>query len=190
MFYIRTGLDYHKLRDYINKTGNEVNGTYELLSVPLSTGFISTKSLETTLGLDKNVTNEFKRCLFDGIKTKIGPYITEKYLFLIPALKSAMTQLKTDCSETRRCIISFPEEHCFQSIQFILRERTVHVSCFMRSCDVYKNLPYDLWICSFLADLYKIYCRDLLGMQSYDAHNITFLVGSLHAYKEDSKHVL
>lgn len=186
---IRSNDEYKKVLANLIKTGNEVNDTYELIGQSIETNLASSLAVQNMFNIDDDFKEKFINSLFENIKTEIGPYITEKYLFLLPTLKASMLQLKLDCNETRRCVISFPPEHCFQTIQFLLRENTVNVVCYMRSCDAVKNLPYDMWLCSFLADLYSDYCKDVLNKKVYKVYKITMMFGSLHIYKEDIKDV-
>ena len=189
---IRGNQDYKNIIDKIVKTGNEVNGTYELIAKGLTTKMMSTQDLIDILGLDVKVLDDFVKAIMTFTHDEIGPYKTEKYFMLIPDLKVAISHLIRDCIESRRCVIQFPPEHCFQSIQFLVRENTINVVCFMRSCDVIKNLPYDLWLCSFLADMFAYYMNEIkvANERPYLEHNISMFFGSLHLYKDDLKNVL
>ena len=181
---IRSKEDYIRLIDKLKKEANEVNGTYEFIGEKC---FIigTTEYVRDLFDIDEDFSREFIKSIATFEKKEIGPYITEKYFLLIPALKEAIMQLKNDCAETRRCVITFPSEHCFQSIQFLIRENTVHVICYMRSCNVIKNLPHDILICSIMADIFSKYVKDLLGIEVYEHHSISMLFGSLHVFKED-----
>jgi hypothetical protein len=174
------------------KSANEVRDTYEIVGgkcIFLS----STEDIKHLFSNICDITDEFEREFLQAIThfddKKIGPYITEKYFHLLPSLKEALRHLKEDGIETRRCVIGFPPEHCFQTIQFLLRDNTVNVVCYMRSCDAIKNLPYDAWICSKLADIFSKYLTDLFGIRPYEQHKIRMMFGSLHVYKEDVKDV-
>jgi thymidylate synthase len=147
--------------------------------------------LKHVFSLDSSFEREFISAISNFEKKEVGPFLTEKYFLLIPELKMAMSQLFKDCEETRRCIINFPPEHCFQSIQFLLRGNTVHVVCYMRSCNAIKNLPYDMWLCSKLADMYVNLYEKIspFNERPYSYHSITMMFGSLHVFKEDVKDV-
>lgn len=178
--------DYKSLLSKIKREGNEVNDTYELIGEQVIISLASTSTICEILNIEREFQTQFTSALFNFDEVEIGPYITEKYLFMIPALKKAIKQLSIDCSESRRCVIQFPEEHCFQTIQFLLRENTVNVVCYMRSCDSVKNLPHDIWICSFLADLFARYAYETVGATPYKQHKIIMSFGSLHMFKEDA----
>lgn len=187
---IRCNADYKELLVKIYKQGFDVKGTYELVGMKVDIMLASTKTIKEIL----NVSDEFEKefiesiCKFDP--KIIGPYITEKYFMLMPALKATVDQLKDDCGETRRAIITFPREHCFQSIQFLVRENTINVVCFMRSCDAIKNFPYDAWLCYKLADMFAYYMNETLEESPYKCHKLTMMFGSLHVYQEDIANVL
>lgn len=185
---IRCKDDYLNLIDKMKKSANEVNGTYEVLGE-------SCVMMETTQRIKEifDISNEFETEFLDAItkmeEKNIGPYITQKYFMLIPALKKAIKHIKEDCLETRRCVIDFPPEHCFRSIQFLIRGNTIHVVCYMRSCNAIKNLPHDIWICSKMADIFSEYVTKLTGEHPYEFHSITMMFGSLHVFKDDLKDV-
>lgn len=182
--------DFKNLLAKIKTEGNEVNGTYELVGEQVIIPLTSTATLSDVLKIPDDFSYKFASAIFNFEEAEIGPYITEKYFFMIPALKKAVKQLTTDCEETRRCVFHFPDEHCFQSIQFLVRENTVNVLCNMRSCDAAKNLAHDIWICSFLADIFAKYAHDTLGLSPYLHHKIIMVFGSLHIFKEDVEYVL
>lgn len=181
--------DYRKLIEKLVKEGLDINSTYELIGHDIRARVTSTEEIIDIFELDKDVINGFVKAISNFDATKIGPYITEKYFLLMPSLKDAVLQLKLDSMGSRRCVITFPKEHCFQSIQFLVRENTIHVVCFMRSCDVVKNLPYDMWLCSFLADVFANYIEKTTNKTLYTHHNITMYFGSLHVFKEDLDNV-
>ena len=181
---IRSKEDYNKLIEKLKKSANEVNGTYEFIGTSCLVIGV-TEYIKDLFDIDEDFSREFIKSIATFEEKEIGPYITEKYFLLIPALKEAIMQLKNDCIETRRCIIKFPSEHCFQSIQFLIRENTVHVICYMRSCNAIKNLPHDILICSIMADIFSSYAKDLTGIELYPYHSISMLFGSLHVFKED-----
>ena len=189
---IRGHNDYQKIVEKIVKTGNEVNGTYELIAKGLTTKMMTTHDVIDILNLDSKQLDEFITAIMTFDHKVVGPYITEKYFMMIPDLKIAVSQLVRDNIDSRRCVIKFPSEHCFQSIQFLLRENTINVVCFMRSCDAIKNLPHDIWLCSFLADMFSYYITEtkIVEERPYKEYNISMFFGSLHIYKDDLKDVL
>lgn len=182
--FIRCKDDLHHLIKRMKKEANEVNGTYEFIGTSFKV-IGGTEHVKDVFDISDKFEREFIESISTFKKREIGPYITEKYFMLIPCLKEALRQMKDDCLETRRCIINFPSEHCFQSIQFLLRENTIHVVCYMRSCDAIRNLPYDVWICSKMADIFSKHLSDTLGEHPYNYHAITMMFGSLHVYKKD-----
>ena len=181
--------DYRRLIKKIVKEGVEVNKTYEFVGETISL-IKTTETLLETFDISPLFEKEFIEAISKFIKKSIGPYDTEKYFFLIPELKSKIKTLEDDCVETRRCVLRFPEGHCFESIQFMIRENTVNIVCYMRSCNAIKNLPHDIWICSKMADIFKAIVKKLLGIELYEYNKITMMFGSLHVFKEEYTDVL
>lgn len=188
MMVLKSINDYNEILKKLKREGYDVNGTYEFIGKGLKTIPMTTSDIIELFNLDKGILDRFVKAISNFESTKVGPYITEKYFLLVPDLKEAVMQLNLDNQGSRRCVITFPKEHCFQSIQFLVRDKTIHVVCFMRSCDAIKNLPYDMWLCSFLADMFSYYMED--KAKPYKHHYITMSFGSLHVYKEDLMNVL
>lgn len=186
---IRCNSDYKALLTSICKKGNDVKNTYELLGEKVDVMLANTTTVKEIFNISDEFESEFIEAVCKFQPKTIGPYITEKYFLLIPALKAAVDQLKDDCQETRRAVINFPKEHCFQSIQFLVRENTINAVCFMRSCDAIKNLPYDAWLCYKLADMFGYYMNETLKESPYKCYKVTMMFGSLHVYKEDVSNV-
>ena len=186
---IRCNSDYKKILFDIYKKGNEVNRTYELLGQKVEIMLANTETIKEVFEISDEFEKEFISAICNFEKKQIGPYITEKYFSLIPDLKVALEQFVNDCNETRRAVISFPKEHCFQSIQFLIRENTINVICYMRSCDVINNLPYDAWLCYKLADILSHYLSKTTGERPYENYKVTMMFGSLHCYIKDMKNV-
>ena len=79
----------------------------------------------------------------------------DKYFSIFQKLQEAMQVFVTDNQFTRRCISQFDKEHCFQNIQFLVRNNKLVIICNMRSCNVIENYENDILICSLLADEFK-----------------------------------
>lgn len=182
--------DYKRLIEEITKTGLEVNGTYEVIGSKVNFVRTTSEYIKEMFEISNEFEQEFMESIYHFEEKKIGPYITEKYFLLIPELKIAIQQMVKDCIKTRRCVIAFPKEHCFQSIQFLVRENTINIVCYMRSCDAIKNLPHDAWLCYKLADIFSFYFTQLTEERPYDCHKLTMVFGSLHVFKEDIANVL
>ena len=187
---IRCYEDYKELLVKIYKKGLDVGKTYELVGTKVDFMLAETNSIKEILNISDEFETEFIEAICKFQEKTIGPYITEKYFLLVPELKVAVDQLKSDCNETRRAVITFPKEHCFQSIQFLVRENTINVVCFMRSCDAIKNLPHDAWLCYKLADMFACYMNETVEENPYKCHKLTMMFGSLHVFKEEIKNVL
>ena len=176
---------YKELIEMIIQSGNEVNGTYEVIGEQIIVPLITSAGVQVMMDVPNNLKEEFILAL-DNLETKqIGPYDTSYYLFMVNSVKALTKTILDDCLETRRAVIQFPVSHCFQSIQFLIRENTIHVICTMRSCNAIKNLPMDMWICGYLADIYREAVKKVFGISLYDTYKITMNIGSLHVFKED-----
>lgn len=187
---IRSNEEYKELINKITKQGLDVSGTYELSGVLLSIPTKTTEEIKDIFEITDKEAYDFVEAISTLQKKQMGPYDTSKYFSLIPGVKEAARQLVEDCVETRRCVVKFPTEHCFQDIQFLVRENTVQVICYMRSCNAIKNLPFDIWICSFLADVFKDSLNKVSGTHPYKYHTIKMIFGSLHVFQEDMQYVL
>ena len=181
---IRNNENYQHILENIVKEGCEVNDTYELVCEKYS--FMGTTTgIKDIFSIDDAFEYNFLHAISTFNDVTIGPYVMNKYFLLIPELRKAMHCLINDCKESRRCVMKFPEEHCFQSIQFLVRENTVNVGCYMRSCNAIENFGYDMWICSILADMFKKFYNDLFGEELYEFHKIEMVVGSMHLFVKD-----
>lgn len=187
---IRCRSDYKGFIDIIAKRGDDVNGTYEMVGAKFNMMPMTTEGAKEMFEISDEFEKEFVEAICTFKEKTIGPYITEKYFNLVPGIKTAIKQFHDDCNETRRAVIMFPKEHCFQSIQFLLRDETINVVCFMRSCDAIKNLPYDAWLCHKLADMFAYSLQDSMKVNANKYHKVTMMFGSLHCYKKDLKNVL
>lgn len=180
--------DYKELVNNIIKSGNEANNTYELMGECISIPLAGSNTASKMFDISDEFISEFTKALHSfRYANEVGPYIIDKYLFIVPAIKSAVKSFLDDCEETRRCVIKFPAEHCFQTVQFLLRENTINIICYMRSCDAIKNLPHDVWLCSYMADLLAESLNKCYKVSPYKNHRLTMMFGSLHVYKEDMK---
>ena len=182
---IRCNNDYKNLVKNICKIGNEVNGTYELVGEKVEVMLMDSKNVKEEMNIDDEFEHEFIDAICNFKDKTIGSYITSHYFNLVPAVVNAAMKIYEDNSNTRRAVISFPKEHCFQSIQFLVRENTINIVCFMRSCNAIKNLPYDIWICYKLADMFKHYIETMFDIHVYNKYKLTMMIGSLHVFKED-----
>jgi thymidylate synthase len=67
---------------------------------------------------------------------------------------------------------------CTCSLQFLLREGRLHLYVYMRSNDVFRGLPHDVFAFTFIQELIASELRVELGLY-------THMVGSLHSYADD-----
>lgn len=189
MYNIRCKSDYENLIRKLQQEALEVRGTYEVIGETVRIKG-SIKDIKELFEIDNDFERQFIRAISTFEDVKIGPYIASRYFNLIPGIKKAIRNMVLDCYETRRCVIPFPSDHCFQSIQFLIRENTVNVVCYMRSCDAIKNLPHDIWLCSKMADIFAGCISKMMDEELYKFYDIRMVFGSLHAFKEDIPDVL
>lgn len=182
---IRCNDDYYTLLDKIQGRGFDVNGTFELVGEQLTIPLMTSEQVAEMFNILPQFRDRFIEDLYKFEDESLGPYRTKYYFFMIPALMIAMKSFKEDCNDTRRCVIKFPVNHCFQSIQFLIRDNTVNIVCNMRSCNAIANLPTDIWICAFLGDSLSRKFNDMYEGSLYSSYKIIMNIGSLHVFKAD-----
>lgn len=129
----------------------------------------------------------FDDTLYNANESKtFGPYDSLYYMFLINEITRVSEIIKGN-EITRQAVIHFPQNHCFNSIQFMMREGVkgkpqMMVSCSMRSCNVRANLKFDMDICYYLASR-------VISKLNKDNHysaavpiQVTMVIGSLHSF--------
>jgi len=67
---------------------------------------------------------------------------------------------------------------CNDLLQFFIRDNKLHMSCYVRSNDLFWGFPYDIWHWTMLQELYA----SILGVGLGEYHHF---VGSLHIYNKD-----
>jgi len=182
---IRSKEDVEGVVNLIKSRGLEVNGTYELLGQSIRIPLFNLESLKDALKLDTKEVSRFIMSILCLKKDIIGPYDTSKYFSMLPKLYACASQLVLDGIDTRRAIVQFDESHCFQSVQFLVRENTVHAVCTMRSCNAIKNLEMDIFIVGFLCDTYIQLVEEAGYTRPYPVFDISLMIGSLHVFKDD-----
>jgi hypothetical protein len=184
MAYIINKNSYEGLLHHIQSHGYETKDTYEVIGETIIFNNATPESLFETFMLKPKLTAFLKDCILNAAwGGKCGPYDARYYYDLCSKLRNVEWNIEDDGFETRRCIIRFPYEHCFNTIQFLVRENKVTVVCQMRSCNVVDNLLYDAFICSLLADRFIL---DMLPYKDFPNEvNILMQFGSLHLFKKD-----
>lgn len=110
----------------------------------------------------------------------IGHYIIDKYTFLNKELEYIINRFEENGKETRQAIISFPREHCFESIQFLHRQNKLITIVNMRSCNFEANFVGDIYLAFRLSK--TVASRVKLYTKQIDIH---MNVGSLHIFDYD-----
>ena len=164
--------------------GEDVRDTKEIINHSSTYHDITTAEILKTFDLDLSLTMNFEYDIDNKIINTYGPYEMTKYHNIFDNLREAMQNLITDNINTRRCVIQFDKEHCFQNIQFLIRNNKLIVICNMRSCNVIDNFKSDIYICSILADRFKKLYVNMFSKSLEQTHDIIMNIGSLHRFKE------
>ena len=180
---IKSYEDYLSLVLKIIKKGHDLMWTYELVGESLHFEGLCLEDMFDTYGLDHDEAIDFIVSVSNFVSKQIGPYDTSKYFNLISGTNTACDQFTIDGIDTRKAIVSFPPEHCFQSIQFLVRGGKIVIVCNMRSCDATKNLLFDVYICMGLANIVS---KRLFGKINLGPTDVYMNFGSLHVFKEAS----
>lgn len=168
--------------------GQKVNNTKELINDTTKFVDITTAEIINTFDIDLSFTMNFEYDVKNKIDGIYGPYIMSKYHDIFDKLDEAMKTLTDDNINTRRCILQFDINHCFQYIQFLIRNNKLIVICNMRSCNVDENYKSDIYICSILADRFKTVYANKFRTTLNQTHDIIMNVGSLHSFiKEETE---
>lgn len=110
----------------------------------------------------------------------VGHYIIDKYTFLNKELDYVINRFEENSKETRQAIISFPREHCFESIQFLYRQNKLITIVNMRSCNFEANFVGDIYLAFRLSK--TVVSRAKLDTKQIDIH---INIGSLHIFDYD-----
>lgn len=115
-------------------------------------------------------------------KEKVGLYVIAKYVDMFNQLDDICNRIVNE-KDSRQLVIGFPKEHCFQSIQFLLRDNKLHCLVNMRSCNFEDNFLMDLYIAFFLAKrVNAALCQE--SCMCAASVIITMSIGSLHIFKK------
>lgn len=119
----------------------------------------------------------------EGEKGEIDGFIYEEYTDMVKQLKSLCQEFFLNSSdlrflENRQHLITFPSLHCFNSIQFLIRNYKVFTIVSMRSCDIVNKFEKDFILSAFCGSE----IADSIKSKSVD---VIFQIGSFHAYKKD-----
>ena len=182
---VRTNTYAQKVIRQVNQKGTYVNGTNEIVGFTdkliISDSFWSKRSGADVEGMQLF----FEEVLSRNEKCHFGPYDSMYYTFLVDEILSASAQFVIDGPNTRRAIITFPREHCFTSIQLLVRPGTFNdpghkcsVLVSMRSCNVIDNFANDLYLAYLISqEVLKHGFGTLHGIKT-DSMRVN--IGSLH----------
>ena len=184
-FISPTSSVHHVLEDLV-ASGIHVNGTREVLNARVIFSNLGCSDDFTWKSMGANIfeVNALRRAISSRDNSFISAtYESKYYTFLYDAIKSVREQFTVDCVETRRAVIQFPEMHCFESIQIIVRGKHLIITTNMRSCNAYKNLMNDAYLA------YRVAQKVVAGF-GIEECTMTMNIGSLHIFEEDVDNVL
>ena len=138
--------------------------------------------------------------MHDGIETDDGLYKSKEYFDIFKQVKDFCKKIEngdqqevyTELVTSRRLVHLFKPEHCFTSIQFLVRPRIedpfideVIVIANMRSCNCADNLFTDWLICYTLGEMVR--CAFMCAFPDFliaEGIDLVMNVGSLHIFKD------
>lgn len=166
------------LSEIVNK-GYDLHDTFELVDAEVEFEDTKISDMFAKFGLDINMASEFLVAVRNLKCKQIGPYDTSKYFEAFDLTNIAYIQFESDNINTRRSVVQFPKEHCFESVQFIHRDGVLHVICNMRSCNAIDNLLFDAYICLCMAHIIRWKLSKKTTSVTLHMH-----FGSLHVFKK------
>ncbi len=169
----------------VSESENKVRDTLELTNFSCDFDDITTTEIIKTFGINRDLIQNFEYDVRNKTEGFYGPYVMNKYHDIFDKVHETVKYLIDDCIETRRCIIQFDKEHCFQNIQFLIRNNKLKVICNMRSCNAKDNFKEDVYICSLLADEFKNEYIRLFKTALNTTHDIHMNIGSFHIFVKE-----
>lgn len=171
---------------------NETESTYEKINATLSFPEFNVDIFKT---LKRNDVAQFNlnnaafiamHAFLGNSKKQIGVYQLDKYVPAYNQLKEIWKQIGSNEKpiDSRQFIIEFEKLHCFQTIQFLFRNRKLIVIANMRSCNFEVNLLTDLFLLYHMGYLTFLESCSNYNLDIIDAIDIKMNIGSLHIFKE------
>lgn len=123
--------------------------------------------------------NELRSKVIDGYYIHAYSEVVSKFMYGMEELTDK------DISEvwtTRQFSVMFEQLHCFQSIQFLVRDNGVHIMVNMRSCDFDNKFKPDMALAYLLGRTLKATLVRKHYITSDGEISMTISIGSLHKY--------
>lgn len=171
----------HDIEELI-MNGYKTKETYETTAIMLEFKNMCYSMLEQ-LGSDIYLVHNMMEKAHTGDKqSKIGPYEVLHYIDLATQLNELSSSIYLDNIESRQFVIKFPSIHCFQTIQFIIREDKLLAIANMRSCNFKSHLLLDIALTFYCAKYIqtKLALKEICTINSID---VIMNIGSLHIFK-------
>ena len=168
-------------------TGDETKQTFEMSAVQVMLKNMCADMFKLVHGFDLTVPI---RCFtYAGLGMdymKIGVYDVSKYINMIEQVRVIANSLDRNSLESRQLIVQFETIHCFQHIQFLIRNDNLTVIASMRSCNFETHFCNDAmltYMCGrLLADILER--RQICTINNID---VIMQIGSLHIFKKEGK---
>lgn len=163
---------------------NETKATYEAVGIRISMNademFFQYADHIDFPGFSYSDAVQFVDDICKGKDVVVGPYISSYYKQAFDRVQLIGKDLYAGGYdfESRRLVVDFPREHCFQNVQFLFRKNTLIVIANMRSCNYEENFMMDLFLCYSLGRILLNCCR-CISFPIFIIMNI----GSLHIFK-------
>lgn len=167
----------------LNHKKRYMSDTVELPAVTLRFKDICLDSFAEVTDLftfnDKKAANDLVYSIFklEASDGKFRAYDLSRYVGLRKGVQQL--QRRPDIETSRQLSVTFDQLHCFQFIQFMKRGDNIYTNVGMRSCNLYENFLYDMFL-SFAAAAY-VMNEPEINIKT----DMTFLIGSLHVFKKD-----
>lgn len=163
---------------------NETPTTYEWLGAQIKFEGLKEASFAIA-GLDMLATLKIMQGISHKRDLVIGPYKTAHYFSMFDQVEELETKILRSLDLwSRQHVIQFDRMHCFQSMQFMMRDEEMNVVVNMRSCNFKDNFLMDVYISYWLGSYLALSFEAQMGCTTPKV-NVIMNIGSLHIFKEE-----
>ncbi|MCX7924110.1 MAG: hypothetical protein N3B21_19190 [Clostridia bacterium] len=161
----------------------ETSTTFEMMGAHYRFREMDTETFKA-IGLNYDEIMQIIKYACYGEITSVGPYLIKDYVDMFKQLDNISDNLTEVDLETRQMVITFPTLHCFQNIQFLLRNNDMYVMVNMRSCNFKVNFLKDMYL-SYYCGLNIANQLKLIRGCTINHIHVIMNIGSLHIYKKE-----
>lgn len=112
----------------------------------------------------------------------VGTYNIGRYTGMFAAIQQIADNLTIDKIESRQFSVVVEANHCFQSIQLLIRENDIYAIANMRSCNLEVNFLLDAFLTYKCGTLLAAACFNK-NLKKINAINLIMNIGSFHIFK-------